>query len=86
MARHLDKKTTRVLDIEDTRGRYNTKHTKHTNPLAGKILVNFQSIGPLGVFGDFFRFLKKLGFWVFLVHPKTTLPDGLETSGQRAYR
>ena len=37
-------------------------------------------------FGDFFRFSKKSGFWVFLVHPETTLPDGLETSGQRAYR
>ena len=24
-------------------------------------------------------------FWVFLVHPETTLPDGLETSGRRAY-
>ena len=34
---------------------------------------------------DFFR-LKKMGFWVFQVHPKTTLPDGLETSGRRAYR
>ena len=33
---------------------------------------------------DFFRFSKKLGFWVFLVHPETTVPDGLETSGQRA--
>ena len=34
----------------------------------------------------FFRFSKKSVFWVFLVHPETTLPDGLETSGQRAYR
>ena len=24
-------------------------------------------------------------FWVFLVHPETTLPDGLETSGRRAF-
>ena len=38
------------------------------------------------VFDDFFRFSKKLGFWVFLVHPETTLPDGLETSGRRVYR
>ena len=30
-------------------------------------------------------FQKKSGFWVFLVHPETTLPDGLETSGRRAY-
>ena len=30
---------------------------------------------------DFF-----LGFWVFLVHPETRLPDGLENSDQRAYR
>ena len=37
-------------------------------------------------YGDFFRFQKKSGFGVFLVHPKTTLLDGLETSGQRAYR
>ena len=34
----------------------------------------------------FFPFFKKSGFWVFLVHPETTLPEGLETSGQRAYR
>jgi hypothetical protein len=38
------------------------------------------------VLDDFFRFSKKSGFWEFLVHPKTTLPDGLETSGRRAYR
>ena len=38
------------------------------------------------VLDDFFPFFKKLGFWVFLVHPETTLPDGLETSGQRVYR
>ena len=38
------------------------------------------------VLHDFFRFSKKSGFWVFLVHPETMLPDGLETSGQRAYR
>ena len=38
------------------------------------------------VLDDFFRFSKKSGFWVFLVHPETTLPDGLETSGRRAYR
>ena len=35
---------------------------------------------------DFFRFSNNLGFGVFFVHPETTLPDGLETSGQRAYR
>jgi hypothetical protein len=35
---------------------------------------------------DIFRFSKILGFGVFLVHPETTLPNGLETSGQRAYR
>ena len=34
----------------------------------------------------FFRFSNNLGFGVFLVHPETTLPDGLETSGWRAYR
>ena len=36
---------------------------------------------------DFFR--KKKGFGVFLVQQnmvETTLPDGLETSGRRAYR
>ena len=38
------------------------------------------------VFGHFFRFSKKSGFGVFLVHPETMLPDGLETSGQRVYR
>ena len=37
------------------------------------------------VLDDFFRFSKKSGFGVFLVHPETTLPDGLETSGWRAY-
>ena len=38
------------------------------------------------VFGAFFRFSKKMGFLVFLVRPEITLPDGLETYGQRAYR
>ena len=38
------------------------------------------------VLDDFFRFSKKSGFWVFLVHPETTLPDGLETFGRREYR
>ena len=36
----------------------------------------------------FFRFSKKIGFGVFLVQQnmvKTTLPDGLETSGQKAF-
>ena len=34
----------------------------------------------------FFPFKKNnLGFWVFLVHPETSLPDGLVTSGRRAY-
>ena len=37
------------------------------------------------VLDDFFN-LKKKGFWVFLVHPETKLPDGLETSGGRVYR
>ena len=36
------------------------------------------------VFGDFFCFKKKSGVSVFLVHPETMLPDGLETSGERA--
>jgi len=30
-------------------------------------------------------FFKKIRFLVFLVHPETTLPDGLETSGRRVY-
>ena len=34
----------------------------------------------------FFSIKKKNVFWVFLVHLETTLPDGFETSGQRAYR
>ena len=37
-------------------------------------------------FGWFFPFKKKSFFWVFLVHPETMLPDGLETSCRRAYR
>ena len=37
------------------------------------------------VLDNIFRFSKKMGFWVILVHPETTLPDGLETSGLRAY-
>ena len=36
-------------------------------------------------FGLFFPFFKQFGFGVFLVHPETTLPDGLETSGQWVY-
>ena len=41
------------------------------------------------VFGDFFRLSKKSDFGVFFVQQnivETTLPDGLETSGERAYR
>ena len=38
------------------------------------------------VLDDFFHFSKKLGFWVSLVHPESTLLDGLETSGWRVYR
>ena len=34
----------------------------------------------------FFCFSNNSGFGVFLVLPETTLPDGLETSGRRAYR
>ena len=35
----------------------------------------------------FFSVIQKIwGFWVFLVHPETTLSDGLKTSGQRVYR
>jgi hypothetical protein len=36
------------------------------------------------VLDNFFGFSKKSGFGVFLVHPETTLPDGLETAGRRA--
>ena len=43
---------------------------------------------PFGVF-TFWRifsvFKNNWVFLVFLVHPETTLPNGLETSGQRAY-
>ena len=41
------------------------------------------------VLDDFFRFSKKSGFGVFFVQQnmvETMHPDGLETSGQRAYR
>ena len=41
------------------------------------------------VLDDFFRLKKKYGFGVFFVQQnmvKTTHPDGLETSGRRAYR
>ena len=40
----------------------------------------FQDILSISVLDDFFRNSKK-GFWVFLVHLETMLPDGLETSG-----
>ena len=30
------------------------------------------------VFNDFFCFSKNSEFWVFFVHPETTLPDGLK--------
>ena len=33
-----------------------------------------------------YKLFKASGFWVLLVHPETTLPDGLETSGRWAYR
>ena len=39
MARYLDIKTTRVVDIEDTRGLYDTKYSD--NPLARKTLAIF---------------------------------------------
>ena len=38
------------------------------------------------VLDENFCFSNNLGFWVFLVHPETTLTGGLETSGRRAYR
>ena len=38
------------------------------------------------VLDDILRFPKKSGFGVFLAHLETPLPDGLETSGRRAYR
>ena len=37
-------------------------------------------------FGWLFPFSNYLGFCVFLVHPETTLPHGLETSGRWVYR
>ena len=45
----------------------------------------FLDILSFCVLDDFFLFSKKIGFRVFLVHPENTLPDGLETSGQRVY-
>ena len=39
------------------------------------------------VFDDFFSiFSNNSGFGVLLVHPENTLPNGLDTSGRRAYR
>ena len=52
------------------------------------ILAYFKTFLSFCVLDDFFRFSKKSGFGVFLVQQnmaETTLPDGLETSGQRAY-
>ena len=62
-------------------------------PLVEGCIANF------GIFQDvfeslafwiiFFGFSKKLGFEVLLIQQnivETTLPDGLETSGQRAHR
>ena len=49
----------------------------------------FLDILSFCVLDDFFRFSKKSGFGVFFVQQnmvETTLPDGLETSGRRAYR
>ena len=45
-----------------------------------------QDVFEFFVLDVFFCLKKKLGFWVFLVHPETTLSDELETSGRRAYR
>ena len=45
----------------------------------------FLDILSFCVLDNFFRFSNNLGFLVFLVHPETTLPDGLEPSGQRAH-
>ena len=50
------------------------------------ILAYLYTLLSFCVLDDFFCFSKKLGFWVFLLHPETTLTDGLETSGRRAYR
>ena len=50
------------------------------------ILAYLSTILSFCIFGWFFCFSKKSGFWVFLVHPETTLSDELETSGRRAYR
>ena len=45
------------------------------------ILAYFYTFLSFCVLDDFFCFSQKSGFWVFLVRPETTLPDGLETSG-----
>ena len=53
------------------------------------ILSYFQTFLSFCNLDDFFRFSKKLNFGVFLVQQnmvETTLPYGLETSGQRVYR
>ena len=50
------------------------------------ILAYLQRFLSFCVLNDIFRFSKKSGFLLFLVHLETTLPDGLETSGRRAYR
>ena len=51
-----------------------------------QILAYLKTFLSFCVLDDFFRFSKKSGFWVLLVHPETMLTDGLETSGRRAYR
>ena len=50
------------------------------------ILAYLETFLSFCVLDDFFHFSKKSGFGIFLVHPETRLPNGLETSGQRAYR
>ena len=51
-----------------------------------QILAHFQTFLSVCVLDVFFRFPKNSDFGVFLVHLETTLPDGLEISGQRVYR
>ena len=73
--------------------------TKHGGNHASRWIRDLSSKGVLLILQYFYMFLsfcalddfflcfsKHSGFWVFLVHLETMLPDGLDTFGRRAYR
>ena len=63
---------------------YWSSHTKNGGNHASWWIIDLW-LKVFCILDDFFRFSNNSGFGLFLVHPETMLPNGLETSGPRAY-